>query len=205
MLMLSSVFTGHVCVGSRCLSAAAVEREGTRVRAEPVWRGLLDAHRSTTVSGVRGCPKVAARVCTLNYSQPRACPSRTTRRFVEPCISPPHARHGSCAGGNGEEQTALHFLSHTTGVPVLRNGTFLELGANDGHNSNTRNLEHCLGWRGILIEGQPVNFARLQRNRPGALSVAFAICETHGTVQFTRRAGVTSGMPAHMPHGMKRR
>ena len=41
-------------------------------------------------------------------------------------------------------------------------GVFVELGALDGKKfSNTFMLERCFGWRGILIEANPINFARL--------------------------------------------
>jgi FkbM family methyltransferase len=47
-----------------------------------------------------------------------------------------------------------------------RNGFFLELGAYDGFGiSNTYILEKQYGWNGICIEPDPVNFAKLVRER----------------------------------------
>lgn len=49
----------------------------------------------------------------------------------------------------------------------LRDGVFLEAGANDGlAQSNTYYLERYLGWRGVLVEPSPPLAARCRRNRP---------------------------------------
>ena len=36
---------------------------------------------------------------------------------------------------------------------------------------NSWSLEHCFGWRGVLVEGHPLVFSQLARNRPGALTM----------------------------------
>ena len=47
-----------------------------------------------------------------------------------------------------------------------RAGRYVEIGAFDGITfSNTYALEKCLGWGGDLIEGNPENYALLQRVR----------------------------------------
>lgn len=47
------------------------------------------------------------------------------------------------------------------------NGTFIEMGALDGIlYSNTKFFEDHLGWTGILIEPNPIQFEKLQVNRP---------------------------------------
>ena len=49
-----------------------------------------------------------------------------------------------------------------------RKGSFLEIGAFDGiAESNTKLLERCREWRGILVEGSKPNFEKLTRNRGG--------------------------------------
>jgi FkbM family methyltransferase len=56
-------------------------------------------------------------------------------------------------------------------------GTFVELGALDGVKfSNTLALERCFGWRGLLIEGMPSNFARLKRSGRAATPVHATVC-----------------------------
>lgn len=49
----------------------------------------------------------------------------------------------------------------------MQNGIFLEMGALDGITfSNTKFFEDTLGWSGILIEPNPVQFGYLTSNRP---------------------------------------
>ncbi|KAL3911633.1 MAG: hypothetical protein SGILL_007204, partial [Bacillariaceae sp.] len=46
-------------------------------------------------------------------------------------------------------------------------GTYIELGAFDGmRESNTRFFEECLGWKGLLLEGNPERYMALIGNRP---------------------------------------
>ena len=88
----------------------------------------------------------------------------------------------------------------------MRNGTFLEIGGNDGwKTTNTYHLEQCLGWQGIMIEGHPQNFQRMLRARPGVLSLGIAACKEHGVVAFTNRSGVASGINDLMSSHHKKR
>jgi FkbM family methyltransferase len=49
----------------------------------------------------------------------------------------------------------------------IQNGVFIEVGAFDGiWSSNTKLLEECYGWTGILIEPSETAFKKLQENRP---------------------------------------
>lgn len=71
-----------------------------------------------------------------------------------------------------------------------RPGVFVELGALDGMTySNTIALERCFNWSGVLIEGSPSNFAKLQRAERRATKVHSAICNGNGTVPFTDGGG----------------
>lgn len=61
--------------------------------------------------------------------------------------------------------------------------TFVELGALDGRRySNTWMLEKCFGWHGLLIEGSPVNFEKLNRYRASGDNVLrnLAVCPARG-------------------------
>jgi len=50
--------------------------------------------------------------------------------------------------------------------PGVCNGTYMELGAMSGvMYSNTLALNTQYNWRGVLIEGSPINFAALKDNR----------------------------------------
>ena len=132
----------------------------------------------------------------------------------------------TCSGSLGEEVFAIQSLLNQgklgpsrphgslrarlgptcEGVQALpRGGTFLEIGANNGFASNTRYLEHCLGWRGVLVEGHPANFRDLVATRPGSLSLGTAVCAQHGTARFSRRGGPTSGIVGEMSRSFQKR
>lgn len=67
------------------------------------------------------------------------------------------------------------------------NGTFLELGALDGVTySNTKGFEDYFGWRGTLIEANPIAFDRLLQNRNGGFSILIqsAVCDSFRTVHY---------------------
>jgi FkbM family methyltransferase len=182
-VMQLSDWRGVACVGERCLSASDISSAGLD------WRGLLAAHATTTAP---------ARCCTAPAGPPGLahCTNRSSRRtYLSPCYLPEGLPRLGCTMSQGEEQFAYYaFFGGGTEAPV-RGGTFLELGANNGiHATNTRALERCLGWRGVLAEGHPALFAQLRKNRPHSLSLGMAVCPTHTTANFTRRASVTSGI-----------
>ncbi|EGV19380.1 FkbM family methyltransferase [Thiocapsa marina] len=71
-----------------------------------------------------------------------------------------------------------------------RSGTFIEFGALDGViDSNTLFFERELGWNGILIEPNPVAFARLVKNRPNAIKENVALSDCHGRMPFVQIIG----------------
>mmetsp|Transcript_18796 Transcript_18796/g.51473 ORF Transcript_18796/g.51473 Transcript_18796/m.51473 type:complete len:345 (+) Transcript_18796:211-1245(+) len=72
-------------------------------------------------------------------------------------------------------------------------GTYVELGAFDGRTeSNTRFFDVCLGWKGLLIEGNPESFHNVLQNRPFAHKMSLApSCQSSSglsnrTIQFYR-------------------
>ncbi len=88
------------------------------------------------------------------------------------------------------------------GGKLSRNGvgTFVELGAFDGlHETNSRFYEACLGWEGLLIEGNPSVYERLKGHRPWAHRMSFApSCQEEGqTIQFVDLAVTNAGVPGH--------
>ena len=83
-------------------------------------------------------------------------------------------------------------------------GTFVEIGAFNGMDeSNSRFFEVCLGWEGLLVEGQPGNYQRLLRNRPFAHKMSFApSCDAeyekvNKTIQFANYPFTNSGLKGH--------
>ena len=79
-----------------------------------------------------------------------------------------------------------------------RRPTFIELGAFDGvSHSNTLLLEACHGWNGVLIEGNPVNFAKLEKAHRRASLVHSAIttaCPPGNVINYTKAGGEVSGL-----------
>jgi hypothetical protein len=61
---------------------------------------------------------------------------------------------------------------------------FVEMGANDGYNSNTYTLEHKYGWKGLCIEAAPGNYAQLIRNRPHCETIHAVVSNSVGTQVF---------------------
>lgn len=54
-------------------------------------------------------------------------------------------------------------------------GNIVEMGAFDGvRESNSRFYEICLGWNTLLIEGNPINWEKLVKNRPHAHRFSYA-------------------------------
>ena len=72
-------------------------------------------------------------------------------------------------------------------------GSFVEMGAFDGETgSQTWMLEKCYGWRGLLIEGSPINYAKLLlADRANSTTRVFSsVCNnTNGSVQHFRVSG----------------
>ena len=78
-----------------------------------------------------------------------------------------------------------------------RPGSFLEMGAFDGESeSQTWLLEKCYGWRGLLIEGSPLNYAALKKaNREGGTQRLFSsVCNTTGKVAFRIKGDQRAGL-----------
>jgi hypothetical protein len=77
------------------------------------------------------------------------------------------------------------------------NGTYVEMGALDGvRYSNTHVFHKELGWKGVLVEISPRNFAKLEKNRPNELALVHAgVCAKEGMVHFMEMAnGAVSGV-----------
>lgn len=91
---------------------------------------------------------------------------------------------GYKTGDPEDEHVFRHFFSANGSEPMLRNGTYVEMGALNGITwSNTLMLERELGWRGLLIEPSPF-FADLKRTRgrPGSRNTVLnvAVCPLGG-------------------------
>jgi hypothetical protein len=81
-------------------------------------------------------------------------------------------------------------------LPNLCNGTYIEMGAFNGMEmSNTYVLNKELGWKGILIEGNPNQKANLMQNRPNEIALVNAgVCKEVTTVHYVEAWGPVSGI-----------
>jgi len=96
----------------------------------------------------------------------------------------------------GEDLMLLSSLVEATGGAT---GSFVEIGALDGVTfSNTIALERCLGWRGLLIEGNPINYRQLASSGRLSQKVHRAVCSGRGEVEFTERGGAVAGQLSTM-------
>ncbi len=67
----------------------------------------------------------------------------------------------------------------------MRNGIFLEMGALDGVTySNTKFYEDTLGWNGVLIEPNPIQFGYLIQTRPRCKLYEALVSDIPGEVEF---------------------
>jgi FkbM family methyltransferase len=80
-------------------------------------------------------------------------------------------------GSDRYSRLALNGLDKKLNAHIdIRNGFFVEAGANDGlAQSNTYWFEQFRGWRGLLIEAVPEKAAACRRNRPRAITVQSAL------------------------------
>lgn len=77
----------------------------------------------------------------------------------------------------------------------IKNGYFVEVGAYDGDKlSNTYSLEHYFGWKGILIEANPIIFESLKKNRPNAKCIDKACYSKTGLTLKFKLEGLLSGI-----------
>ena len=89
----------------------------------------------------------------------------------------------------------------------MRNGTAIELGALDGApgtDSMTFDYEKKLGWRRILIEGNPAYRKLMKTNSPLSFGVNAAICSTPATVHFIVNEYVGGIMEFMSPYFLSR-
>jgi hypothetical protein len=87
-----------------------------------------------------------------------------------------------------EHRQEAYVLALAEALGVGGHPFFVEIGGNDGvRSSNTIFMEACRGWRGLLVEANPVSFELLRARRPGALALRAAVCAAHGTVGFVTR------------------
>lgn len=87
-------------------------------------------------------------------------------------------------------QSSEDQIAHESYFSTKTRGVYLELGALDGEFiSNTLFFERR-GWRGVLIEANPLLFSKLIHKRPESVGVNAAVCSHAGTVHFISKSFV---------------
>ena len=194
-------FAGVACAGGVCLTAQQIAASGQD------WRSVLRSHPPSLI----GERRRDCKFCKIQKRPPTLlehCPNRT--RHFQPCKMHSRKRASAfplaCSPSEGEESFVLdYFFGGLLGKPQ-RGGVFLELGAHDGLSmANSIHFEECLGWRGLLVEGQPSLFPRLTFNRPRSMLLRAAVCKIHGVENFTTRSDVLGGIQANLAKSHVRR
>jgi FkbM family methyltransferase len=88
----------------------------------------------------------------------------------------------------------MHYINQ-----VRFDGVYVEVGAMDGLTySNTKFLEDCLNFRGVLIEPVPVQFEKLSINRASNACLNYAISNNYGEIKFVGNdamSGILNTLP----------
>ena len=84
-------------------------------------------------------------------------------------------------------------------------GIYVEFGARDGkEHSNTYFYEFALGWTGLLVEFEDVEFNKLVKNRVGSIVLQGAVCKEHKLKEFAiSKNGGWHGDPQLYPEHRK--
>ena len=94
-----------------------------------------------------------------------------------------HAEPQSCARAGERRTVAFHFNGAMLATMYLCYG---------------RHGETCFGWRGILIEPNPANFAALRASGRRATLVHSGACSTAGTIRMSVSGGAMAANVDHM-------
>ncbi|KAL7451931.1 hypothetical protein ACHAWC_003685 [Mediolabrus comicus] len=105
---------------------------------------------------------------------------------------------------NNEDKWIYEHFFKDNRIATKPKGTFVEIGGFNGMDeSNSRFFENCLGWEGLLVEGQPENYEKLRNNRPLSHKMSFApSCDAeyervNKTVPFAIYPFLNSGLKGH--------
>ncbi len=90
----------------------------------------------------------------------------------------------------------------------VQQGFVLEAGGLDGNvaGSNSYLFERFLGWKGLMVEANQLNFATLLATRPGIYRAETALCPTSGNLSFMSAgccASVAGKVAPHRGKGLK--
>ena len=115
---------------------------------------------------------------------------------------------GSCVEKNSRSTEDVMLLPLLRNASQLATPSFLEIGAFDGETgSQTWLVEKCLGWRGLLIEANPLTFRKLQSasRSTGTVRKHAAVCGGNRTTVNMREGGGTASSLLGINKGFVRR
>lgn len=152
---------------------------------------------------------LAARACegTFQYVEPRENIMMEKTSSQEECVKT-WEENATLVGNHqkprssNREDVMIYERFFSAGQPLYKtvtganHGVFLEMGAFDGiAESNSLFYERCLGWRGLLIEANPIPFKELIANRPLAhkLNMAPSCLDDHSTIKFVSHQYTSAG------------
>jgi FkbM family methyltransferase len=114
-----------------------------------------------------------------------------------PGIVLPHGADGyttaSKAQGREDVDAVDRFFWGKTGGVIVESGAWNGVGFSTSHG-----LWQAAGWRSVHIEPAPASYAALVRNRPDALNIHAALCDTVQTVHWIEHVGVPEMERVHL-------
>jgi hypothetical protein len=101
------------------------------------------------------------------------------------------------------------FFANRASTDPAQRGFFVEAGGLDGGigGSNSYLFERFLGWNGLMVEANQLNFAQLLRARPGVTRAETALCPAAGNLSFAGGSGCCTGVAGnpsrHLGNGLR--
>jgi hypothetical protein len=221
--------------GFRCIAVAVVGVDKHRGGYEPDWtlsgplNALIVLVRHPNCNGLYESHDCASNRIIILPELRVVCLFFSSRRIAARAISRPltgYMRGCPLHDASSLTRCALNYTKSYSSedlrllptlllsVPLIwRHGHFIELGAYNGVTfSNTYMLERCCGWRGLLIEANPSNFAEVLRlkdhpdkGRRTPVMVHTGICAGEGYINVSVKGGLVAGDTSTLPEAHQRR
>jgi len=177
-----------------------------RKASAPVYAGPVSMLNCSSM----GCTLLAAPTTHVQRADKRLRVLQHQRQLIEANLdlmplmyspvteAPPPILLADLAAPLGEQRAYEHafakhyFLADAQYIynhffPTKRNGFFIEVGGLNGaaDGSNSFFFERYMGWRGLMVEASPINFAKLFTRRPLAFRLEAALGPHYQTLQFS--------------------
>eukprot|EP00934_Nitzschia_sp_Nitz4_P008507 Nitzschia sp. Nitz4//scaffold24_size164493//39583//40365//NITZ4_002314-RA/size164493-processed-gene-0.224-mRNA-1//-1//CDS//3329544072//8497//frame0 len=133
---------------------------------------------------------------------PRTGPVPATDCGLPPKFEEYFAQSDRFRSSREEDKTLYYlFFDNKTTTSSSQNLSYVELGAFNGiRESNTRFMDRCLGWTGLLIDANPMKYDKLLEVRPHAHCLQVApSCSSPTEIGF-HSVGYTNAAQANVPN-----